>query len=118
MNGMDRTTGKPLAGEAHLRQSVADILTTPIGSRVGRRDYGSLVPRLLDQPYNPSTRLRLFAATAGALAQWEPRIAVQKVSLDRQAAGGFLLTIAGRRTDVPAATSLTKLSVPLPGTLA
>jgi hypothetical protein len=115
---MDRNTGKPLSGTSHLAQSIADILTTPIGSRVGRRDYGSLLPRLLDQPYNGQTRLRLFAATAGALARWEPRIAVKQVSLDRQDEGGFLLTIAGRRTDVPAATSLTKLSVPLPGTLA
>lgn len=52
MNGMDATTGKPLSGDAHLAQSVADILTTPIGSRVMRRSYGSLIPSLIDAPIN------------------------------------------------------------------
>uniref|UniRef100_UPI0026076D20 ATPase domain-containing protein n=1 Tax=uncultured Sphingobium sp. TaxID=316087 RepID=UPI0026076D20 len=32
---------------------VRDILTTPIGSRLMRRDYGSLIPELIDQPANP-----------------------------------------------------------------
>ena len=30
----------------HLKQSVRDILTTPLASRVMRREYGSLVPDL------------------------------------------------------------------------
>ncbi|KPN28874.1 baseplate wedge subunit [Halolamina pelagica] len=43
MPGVDRTNGQRLEGLAHIRQSVADILTTPLGSRVMRRDYGSLL---------------------------------------------------------------------------
>ena len=35
---MNRNTGRAVAGLEHLRQSVADILTTPVGSRVMRRD--------------------------------------------------------------------------------
>ena len=31
MQGMDATTGKLLTGEAHLRQSIRDILTTRVG---------------------------------------------------------------------------------------
>ena len=31
MIGMDRRTGLPLSGVAHLRQSIEDILTTPLG---------------------------------------------------------------------------------------
>ncbi|SPX13597.1 Baseplate assembly protein W [Escherichia coli] len=34
----------------HLKQSVRDILTTPLASRVMRREYGSLVPDLIDEP--------------------------------------------------------------------
>jgi phage baseplate assembly protein W len=41
MQGMNRNTGRKLSGVDHLRQSIVDILTTPIGSRVMRRDYGS-----------------------------------------------------------------------------
>ena len=37
---MNRNTGKAITGVAHLTQSVADILLTPIGSRVMRRGYG------------------------------------------------------------------------------
>ena len=47
MTGMDRETGKSLSGIEHLRQSIRDILTTPIGSRVMRRDYGSRLFELL-----------------------------------------------------------------------
>lgn len=39
MNGISATTGRPLSGIDHLRQSIRDILTTPIGSRVMRRLY-------------------------------------------------------------------------------
>ena len=47
---MSRTTGQRLEPLAHLRQSIGDILSTPIGSRVMRREYGSLVPALIDKP--------------------------------------------------------------------
>ena len=47
MIGMARTSGAILTGDAHLAQSVADILTTPIGSRVMRREYGSLLFELV-----------------------------------------------------------------------
>ena len=35
---MNRATGRRTTAADHLRQSVADIITTPIGSRVMRRD--------------------------------------------------------------------------------
>jgi phage baseplate assembly protein W len=41
MIGTNATSRKPLAGIEHLRQSIRDILTTPIGSRIMRRDFGS-----------------------------------------------------------------------------
>ena len=43
-SGMHRTTGAGLSGIEHLRQSIADILTTPLGTRLQRRTYGSLLP--------------------------------------------------------------------------
>ena len=76
---MNRTTGQAIDGMQHLKQSVADILTTPLGTRIARRTYGSLLPDLVDQPDNPLTRLRMYAATASALMRWEPRLNVQQV---------------------------------------
>lgn len=114
MRGMDRATGKAIAGAAHLAQSITDILTTPVGSRVMRRDYGSLLPLLIDQPANAATRVRLFGAIAGALMRLEPRIRLTRVSIEVGAQpGAFAVTLEGTRTDtaVPTAASIT---VPLP----
>ncbi len=79
MTGMHRTTGQPLDGIEHLRQSIADILRTPVGTRLMRRDYGSLLPQLIDQPDHGATRVRVYAAVAGALMRWEPRLRLARV---------------------------------------
>ncbi|MFD1949906.1 GPW/gp25 family protein [Sphingomonas arantia] len=109
---MSATTGRPLDGAEHLRQSVADILTTPLGTRVGRRDYGSELFGLVDQAMTPALRLRLFAATAMALLRWEPRLKLTAISLVADAAGTARLVIDGQRTDVTPAAR-TSLTVPL-----
>lgn len=95
MNGTDAQTGKRLAGLDHLRQSIRDILTTPIGSRVMRRDYGSRLYRLVDAPLNRATILDLYAATAEALATWEPRIEVQEVRAAEADAGKVTISLRG-----------------------
>ncbi|QDQ29349.1 hypothetical protein FNU76_15860 [Chitinimonas arctica] len=79
MHGMNARTGAPLGDLAHIEQSVADILLTPIGSRVMRRDYGSLLPELIDYPATPSYQQKLIAATAMAILRWEPRIRPSRV---------------------------------------
>ena len=109
MIGMDRNTGKRLAGLDHLRQSIADILTTRIATRVALRDYGGL-PDLLDQTMNPVGRLRLFAAAALALARWEPRIRVTSFALQGDG-GAWTLSITADRRD--AAGDAATLSIPL-----
>jgi phage baseplate assembly protein W len=113
MIGMSRTTGKPLSGDAHLAQSIADILTTPIGTRVMRRDYGSLIPELLDAPLNGATAIRLYAATAQALRRWEPRLDLVKVRVTGGADGRATIAIDGRRGDAPAPNSFFTLTIPL-----
>lgn len=101
MAGMNAHTGRRLDSLAHIQQSVNDILTTPIGSRLMRRDYGSLLPELIDQPLNGPTALRAYAATVVALMKWEPRIRVQQVTrqVSTQRPGRFNLIITARRVD-------------------
>lgn len=82
MLGMSRTTGDALGGFDHLKQSIEDILTTPIGTRVHRRDYGSRLPRLVDRPINKSLVSDLVAATAEALDRWEPRLKLEQVRIE------------------------------------
>lgn len=79
--GMSRTTGALLPPPEHLRQSIYDILMTPIGSRLLLRDYGSLLPFLIDKHMNPATKLKLMAAIATAIVKWEPRVKVRQVQL-------------------------------------
>ncbi len=118
MNGMDARTGKPLSGDAHLAQSVGDILSTPIGSRIMRRDYGSALFELVDQPMNALGKLRIFAAVAEALRRWEPRLQLTRIAIIDagaavMAAGGFTLQLEGHRTDDASPTTLTQLVIPL-----
>ena len=116
MNGMDRTTGKPISGDEHLVQSIGDILTTPLGTRPMRRDYGSMLPELLDKPLNPATRLLCAQATALALARWEPRVTVRQVRLEGDfTSGKATMSILAARLDQPSANALTRLSIPLKG---
>ena len=110
--GMSRTDGTLLTNDEHLRQSIHDILTTPLGTRLMRREYGSLLPFLIDSPANDATRLRLMAATATALIRWEPRIKVSKVTLAIIADGinsGWEALIEMRRAD--SSTLTTSLSL-------
>ena len=81
MRGMSRETGEFLDDLAHLKQSIVDILTTPIGSRVMRRDYGSNLFRLIDKPVNKELIQQIYAAVAEALGNWEPRIKVEKIQV-------------------------------------
>ena len=74
MAGMDAATGAALDGADHVRQSVRDVLNTPIGSRVMRRSYGSRLLDLVDRPLNQATLIEVYAAVADALAAWEPRV--------------------------------------------
>ncbi|SMX27292.1 Gene 25-like lysozyme [Pelagimonas phthalicica] len=96
MYGIDASTGRKLGGLDHLRQSIRDILTTPIGSRVMRRDYGSRLFELIDAPYTSATRLAIIAATAEALMIWEPRIYVEQINLVSYEPGHVVIDLIGR----------------------
>lgn len=113
---MSRNTGRRLAPLEHLQQSVADILTTPIGSRVMRREYGSMLYALIDQPDNLATQTRLFAAAAAALMRWEPRLSATRFSIvrDPERPGRATLEITGDMlSDFARRAMPVRLSVPL-----
>ncbi|MEA9976669.1 MULTISPECIES: GPW/gp25 family protein [unclassified Pseudomonas] len=76
---MNRETGASLDLPAHISQSIDDILGTRIGTRIMRREYGSLLPELIDEPFNDVTRLRIYAAIAMAVIRWKPRIGLTRV---------------------------------------
>ncbi len=95
MIGMDAETGRALSGIAHLRQSIRDILTTPVGSRVMRRDYGSRLPHLVDAPVNEDTLVAIYVATAEALLAWEPRLRLERVRATPLGGGQVRIDLEG-----------------------
>lgn len=94
--GMNSETGRELTGLEHLKQSIADILNTPIGSRVMRRDYGSRLFELIDAPINRSTVVDIVAETAEALMKWERRLIVSAVDMTSAQLGQITLKITGK----------------------
>lgn len=95
--GLNAQTGRTLSGWPHVEQSIRDILTTPVGSRVMRREYGSELPLLVDRPMTQRVVLAVYAATAIAIARWEPRFEITGVEMSRGNADGDLsLAIYGR----------------------
>ena len=94
--GMNTLNGRSLTGLEHLKQSIADILNTPIGSRVMRRDYGSKLFSLIDAPLNRGTLVDIYAATAEALMKWEDRLLVSAVDITSAQLGQITLKITGK----------------------
>jgi phage baseplate assembly protein W len=107
MTGMDHNTGAEISAFEDVVQSCADILWTPIGSRIARREYGSRLPDMVDQPANQANRTLMYASVATALRRWEPRINVKRVavaSLDA-ANGRFAVQLEATLVDDAAAQS-------------
>lgn len=74
MPGMDRRTGKWIERPAHIRQSIEVILTTPVGTRVMRREFGF---DALDNEgrTKPDTTVESASQSAReALIRWEPGV--------------------------------------------
>ncbi|EGD7100170.1 baseplate assembly protein [Salmonella enterica] len=93
--GMSRNDGQALADTDHLRQSVRDILLTPQGSRIARREYGSLLFALIDQPQNPALRLQIMSAVYVTLNRWEPRLTLDSITINGNFDGSMVVELTG-----------------------
>ena len=91
MLGVSASTGQPLSDLDHLHQSIRDILTTRIGTRVLCREYGSRLSQFIDNPTNPALEIELYAATADA-----PRFRLERVQLVEVSPGKIVLNLRGK----------------------
>ena len=99
MRGTNRATGKEISGLPYLIQCITDVLTTPIGSRVILRDYGSHLPELIDAPANSETLAKIYYATAVALKIWlSDLFDVSRVYCASLSPGKIVLTLEGTYT--------------------
>jgi len=97
--GMNQKDGQSITDTDHLRQSVRDILLTPQGSRIARREYGSLLSALIDQPQNPALRLQVMSAVYVALSRWEPRLTLDSITISNNFDGSMVVELTGQRNN-------------------
>ena len=90
---MSRKNGRTLSELDHIKQSIEDILTTPLGSRIMRRDYGSIVADLIDQPKSDVLVLKLFSAIYTAITQWEKRISIIQIKVSDIQVGKLVIDL-------------------------
>lgn len=105
--GMSRSDGRTLSDADHISQSLADILRTPVGSRVMRREYGSLLSSMIDQPQTPALELQIKVACYFAVLKWEPRITLNTVTTERQFDGRMVISLTGEIASTGETLSLT-----------
>jgi uncharacterized protein len=74
------------AGEANVRESIQVLLATERLERLMRPDFGGGLQPHLFEPNTVTTRHRLEEAIAGALADWEPRVVVEQVTVEEDPA--------------------------------
>jgi len=96
MIGMDRRSGLPLSGIEHVRQSIEDILTTPLGSRRMRPEYGSKLRRFVDLPVTEGWKSAVQAEVARALERWEPRLKLERVRVTAVVGGQITFQLTGQ----------------------
>lgn len=99
--GMSRDSGQALSGIAHLKQSIRDILSTPLGSRRMRPEYGSEIPRYVDLPINKGWISGVQAEAVRAIGRWEPRIRLSAVRITGVVDGRIDFVIEGQYKAAP-----------------
>jgi phage baseplate assembly protein W len=69
-------------GEVNIREAISIILMTEPRERTMLPDFGGGLRSVLFEPNTATTRTRIQSLISTALVQWEPRIAVQSVTVD------------------------------------
>lgn len=64
-----------------------------------RRDYGSLLPELVDAPQNETLRQLMIASTVKAITRWERRISIIQTTITFSAIGQCIINIVAQRND-------------------
>jgi len=65
-----------LYDEDVIRQSIYMILTTPVGTRLFRPDYGSQLFNLLYEPRDDISEVEVEILLTQSIEKWEPRVII------------------------------------------
>lgn len=103
-------------GETSIRESIAVVLKTEPGERVGLPDFGAGLGQFLFEPNNAATHARMQDAIVRALASWERRIDVEAVDVSADAADAEMaLATITYRLVATAARERISLNIPVAG---
>jgi phage baseplate assembly protein W len=69
-------------GETNVRESIRVILLTEQRERIRLTDFGGSLGQYLFEPNNVMTRHLIEDRITKALAQWEPRIRVESITVE------------------------------------
>ncbi|MCD9185044.1 MAG: GPW/gp25 family protein [Pyrinomonadaceae bacterium] len=69
-------------GEENIRESIKVILLTELNERLYLPNFGGGLNKFLFEPNTTTTRQLIRDRITKALAEWEPRITVQSVSVE------------------------------------
>lgn len=69
-------------GEENIRESIKVILLTELNERLYLPNFGGGLNKFLFEPNTATTRQLIRDRITKALAEWEPRITVQTVSVE------------------------------------
>lgn len=92
---MNIVTGKDIEKIEHVKQSISNILSTPIGSRVMRRDYGSNLFNKIDAPINGELIAEIYLDIVESLFVWEPRFELYQVVVQEIRNGKITIDLEG-----------------------
>lgn len=65
-----------VANDDAIRNSLYNLMTTPIGSRYRQPEYGSRLHQFIHEPVTDDTAFELEALLIQSIARWEPRIQI------------------------------------------
>lgn len=92
---MNINDGRNISEINHLKQSISNILTTPIGSRTMRRDYGSNLFNKIDHPVNGELIAEIYLDIVESLFIWEPRFELDQVVVQNIENGKITIDLEG-----------------------
>jgi uncharacterized protein len=94
---IDPTSGRvaALSGDDKLRKNIVHILMTSIGERPMRRDYGGGLREIVHDPNNDALRAVLEHGLGQSIERFEPRVRVQRVSVEQEEGTLFITASQG-----------------------
>jgi phage baseplate assembly protein W len=70
---------RPVTDEAAVKNSLLNLIRTPVGTRPSNLDYGSRVEEYLFAQADPETEAELNEEVASSIERFEPRVMVVSV---------------------------------------